>query len=196
MAAVTLADGRVVAMTALRLGDEVVSAPGGATSPIMLFSHRVVGGEHDFVRVAAEPVAAGAGGRTLTLSPGHYVYAVPAGGVATTAAPRLVAAAALVVGDTLRDAAGDALAVTSVTPVRGVGLYNPHTVSGDLIVDGVHVSTLTTAVAPAVARSLLAPLAWAWRVGVSRSGLGGALHASVPAAVLALLPTGESHVEL
>lgn len=183
-------------MAALRLGDEVVSAPGGATSTVFLFSHRLVDGVYDFVRVATAPVATSGAtvGRTLTLSPGHYVYAARAGDA--TGALRLVAAASLLAGDVLRDSTGAALFVVSVIPVRAKGLFNPHTLSGDLVVDGVHVSTLTTAVAPAVARSLLAPLAWAWRAGVSRSGLWGALHGSPPAALLTLLPRGSNHVEL
>lgn len=57
-------------------------------------------------------------------------------------------------------------------------------------------ATYTAAVAPRLARALVAPVAAAWRVGLSRGGLGGVLHGAAPAAVLALLPPGGEPREL
>lgn len=202
-ARVTLADGRVVPMAALRLGDEVVSRPGGETSAVYLFTHRQPGGLHDFLRITATPVAgsgstptAVAQNRTLTLSAGHYVYASVAATGGGGGLARLVTARTLRAGDRLRDAGGAVLVVVSVLPVTAAGLYNPHTLDGGLVVDGVHVSCLTAAVAPWLARALLAPLGWAWRARVGRGGLWGALHHSPPQPVLALLPGGGNTVEL
>ncbi|KAK1858113.1 hypothetical protein I4F81_000726 [Pyropia yezoensis] len=205
-ARVTLADGRVAPMAALRLGDKVVSRPGGEASAVYLFTHRQLGGLHDFLRIVAAPIAGGGASpgegavtrnRTLTLSAGHYVYAAAASAGGDGNGPaRLVTAGALRAGDRLRDAAGTALAVESVSPVTVAGLINPHTLAGELIVDGVHVSCLTAAVAPRLARALLAPLAWAWRAGFGGGCLWAALHHSPPQQVLALLPGGESTVEL
>lgn len=207
-ARVTLADGRVVPIAALRLGDEVVSRPGGEASAVYLFTHRQPGGLHDFLRIVATPVV-GSGGatpavaaltrnRTLTLSAGHYVYAsaVTAGGGDGRGPVRLVTAHALRAGDRLRDVSGADLAVVSVSPVSAAGLYNPHTLTGELVVDGVHVSCLTAAVAPRLATALLEPLRWAWRTGAGRGGLSGALHQTLPRQVLALLPRGGSAAEL
>lgn len=205
-ASVTLADGRVVPMAALQLGDEVVSRPGGEASAVYLFTHRQPEGLHDFLRITAAPVARSGGAptasvavarnRTLTLSAGHYVYASAAAAGGGAGMARLVTARTLRAGDRLRDAGGATLVVVSVLPVTAAGLYNPHTLDGGLVVDGVHVSCLTAAVAPRLARALLAPLSWAWRARVGRGGLWGALHHSPPQPVLALLPGGGNTVEL
>jgi hypothetical protein len=49
-------------------------------------------------------------------------------------------------------------AVVSTTLVEATGLYNPQTIHGDIVVDGIVASTYTTAVDPQVAHGLLAPL--------------------------------------
>lgn len=54
---------------------------------------------------------------------------------------------------------GSPLPVTEVDFVRyDGGLYNPQTVDGDLVVDGIVVSTYTTAVEPNMAHALLTPV--------------------------------------
>ncbi|GAB0490748.1 hypothetical protein MMPV_001985 [Pyropia vietnamensis] len=148
---VTLASGRVVSMRSLRLGDEVVIG-GGRLSTVYAFSH-ADGREavrHPFVRLATTT------GVTLTASPGHYVY------VLDGADRRLVLAAAVRVGDVLPLATGTnhSTVVVGVSRVALPGLYNPHTLDGDIAVDGVVVSTWTVAVPPAVAAAALAPLQW------------------------------------
>ncbi|GAB0495743.1 hypothetical protein MMPV_007048 [Pyropia vietnamensis] len=207
-ARVTLADGRVVPIAALRLGDEVMSRPGGEASAVYLFTHRQPGGFHDFLRIVAAPVAGNDGAvpdaaalarnRTLTLSASHYVYvsAATVGSDGGQGPARLVTAHAVRAGDRLRDASGADLAVVSVSPVSAAGLYNPHTLLGELVVDGVHVSCLTAAVPPRLATVLLEPLRWAWCTGVGRGGLWGALHQTLPRQVLAFLPRGRSAIEL
>ncbi|GAB0490749.1 hypothetical protein MMPV_001986 [Pyropia vietnamensis] len=166
-ASVTLASGRVVSMRSLRLGDEVVIG-GGRLSTVYAFSH-ADGREavrHPFVRLATTT------GVTLTASPGHYVY------VLDGADRRLVLAAAVRVGDVLPLATGTnhSTVVVGVSRVALPGLYNPHTLDGDIAVDGVVVSTWTVAVPPAVAAAALAPLRWllsyspdAAAVGVART---------------------------
>jgi hypothetical protein len=58
--------------------------------------------------------------------------------------------------------------------VRGVGLYNPQTLHGDIVVDGVRASTYTEAVDPVFAHAVLAPVRAVYRwFGVEVGGMDG-----------------------
>lgn len=70
----------------------------------------------------------------------------------------LVAAGRIRVGDGLETAAGVASRVTQTSREYGSGLYNPQTLDGEIVVDGILASTYTTAVAPATAHAWLAPV--------------------------------------
>jgi len=174
-AAVEFADGRVVAMADLKFGDKVRVAAGdvpAAFSPVFWFTRRLPTEPCAYVRLGL------ADGGALVASAGHYVYA----------GERLVAAAAVAIGDTLQVVAPGggwtAVTVPSVSRVDAAGLYNRQTLHGDVIVDGVRASTFTVAVAPAGASKLLTPLRAVYRstgrsVGAFQGG-GGALSALVP----------------
>lgn len=173
-ASVMLASGQAVPMRALRLGDEVATG-GGRVSIVYAFSH-ADGREavrHPFVRLAT------AAGVSLTASPGHYVYVL--GGMDR----QLVPAAAVRVGDVLPLATGNGSAVVEVSRVALPGLYNPHTLDGDIVVDGVVVSTWTVAVPPAVAAAALAPLRWL--VGGTAGGRAAGMALGVSQAVEAVV---------
>lgn len=163
-ATVQLESGTRVRMDQLRVGDQVLVA-GGRFSPVFMFTHRTAaraaGGGYTQLRTA--------GGLSLTATDGHYVQ---------TAGRGLVAAGAVRVGDALvrggADAAADA--VVAAGPARARGLYNPHTLDGTLVVDGVVASAYTTALAPGAAHVALAPLRVAYRAAglwtsVMESGL-------------------------
>jgi len=173
-ATVELRDGRTVAMADLAVGDAVRVAPGStdaAFSRVFMFTHKRPTGTYPMVTLTT------GGGVTLTATRGHYVYANG----------RATAAAAVVVGDALTLASGADAAVTAVGRSVGVGLYNPQTLHGDVVVDGVRASTYTTAVAPGVAAALLAPL----RAAYTLTGYSSAaLHGGGAARVVALLPRG------
>jgi hypothetical protein len=98
---------------------------------------------------------------TLVLTEGHFLYANGT----------LVAAEKVQMGDTVVTEGGTTAVVTVVTRgVKGKGLYNPNTVHGDIVVEGVVVSTYTTSLSPAVAHALLWPMRTAWKVtGVDTS---------------------------
>lgn len=175
-----------VAMAALRLGDRVrVSAT--AYEPVVLFSHRDAAATGDYVALTT------AAGRVLVATVGHLVY------TASAAAPggwALTRAGSVAVGDVLPlvEAAADAAApapadggrVVAVAPAAAAGLYNPHTPSGDLVVDGVRVSAYTTAVPVRVARSLLVPVSAAASCGLVREATAGRfLAGGAPAAAAA-----------
>lgn len=178
-AMVRRADGTAVRLADVAVGDALRVGGGGAVSDVYMWSHRLPAGRHPFVRLRT------ADGGALTASPGHLVYA---NGERTPAS-------AVAVGDTLPAVAADG----SVTPARVVavervveaGLYHPHTLHGDLLVDGYVVSTWTTAVPVAAARAALAPAAALYRatgrsVGWLHGGGGGWVDAARSAAVAAL----------
>ncbi|GAB0490043.1 hypothetical protein MMPV_001273 [Pyropia vietnamensis] len=149
-----------VAVRDLTHGMAVRDGVDGSTSasPIYLFSHRTP----DVGPAGADVVTlTTVGGLRLTITPGHLVYAIPRARGAS-AAPSLVAAGDVAVGDALVTANGSSVAVTSsrlsvVTRAAAAGLYAPHSVSGSLVVDGLRVSCYTTAVHSVVAAAALAP---------------------------------------
>ncbi|GAB0490489.1 hypothetical protein MMPV_001726 [Pyropia vietnamensis] len=174
-AKVQLSDGSHVPLHALPVGASVRVAAGiheGAHSAVIGWSHKVDGVQSEFVAVTH---TAG----KLLLSPGHYVYV---GGVAVTA--RSVRP-----GDVLMLGDGGVASVTGVGREVAVGLYNAHTAHGDVVVDGVVVSTYTDAVHPVVAHALLAPVRLAVRLGVV-DPLGSWLHDPSPW-LSALAPRGK-----
>lgn len=206
-ATVVTAAGRVTPLADLLSGEAVavaVAAPGGSrrpslgTSPVFLWSHRSAGGRHPFVRLSTAQHG------SLVLSAGHLVYvdgvAVPAGSVAVGDILAAVAAPsgpACVAGlSTTKAACGVAAPflvaapVTRVTRVWAAGLYHPHTLTGEPLVDGFHVSAMTTAVgggrtataALGVAARVYGLVGWAWG-GLEASEWGRAAAASVLAAL-------------
>ncbi len=83
--------------------------------------------------------------QTITLSPNHYIYANS----------KLVAASAVVLGDVLIAAAGSEVTVVAVSQERSTGLFNLHTLQGDIVVSGAKASSYTAVVDRTLAHSLL-----------------------------------------
>lgn len=137
-------------MRDVAIGDELHVGE-GAFSPVFAFTHRDADAKHTYTRLTTESGAA------LTLTSSHYLYSNGA----------LVSASSVRAGDILTLASGVTSPVASVGRVKGTGLYNPQTVSGDIVVDGILASTYTTAVEPALAHAALAPLR-----ALARAGLG------------------------
>ncbi len=50
---------------------------------------------------------------------------------------------------------GYEVSVVAVSQERGNGLFNPHTLQGDIVVNGIKASSYTAVVAPTPAHSLL-----------------------------------------
>lgn len=158
-ATVQLESGAVKTMAELALGDRVLVAR-GHFSDVFMFTHSVPSAVHDFVKIST------ASGAQLTVTKGHYVYVNGA----------LAVAGSIKAGDELVLASGLGANVTAVSNVKLPGLYNPQTVHGDIVVDGVCASTYTTAVDAAVAHSMLSPLraayhAFGWTTSALNSGL-------------------------
>lgn len=101
---------------------------------------------------------------SIRLSPGHYIYVFPdyvhryPNAEQSCQYPQLFAADAVRPGDALLSPSNSPLPVTSVDYVQARGLFNPHSLNGDLVVSGVRVSCYTRAVSPAVAHFALMPI--------------------------------------
>jgi len=210
-ATVVTAAGVVTRMDALAVGTAVVTGRGGATSPVFAFSHADPAGTArawvtlttaaggltltpgHYVPVRRRGGGAAAAPRLVAaaaIAVGDAVQHVPPPPPRASSAAAAAAAAAngstCAVGGAA--AAGGGWVVVTHTRVTAAagrrGLYNPHTLDGWLVVDGVVTSTYTTAVAPAVAEAALAAAraAYRWGAGAAVGGrllpaLGGA---SVP----------------
>lgn len=162
-ARVSLADGRTAAMTELRIGDRVAVEPKTDAkhitqhSPIILFSHRLTPSStlFPFLNITLDNSA------SLLISDNHYVYVDHSA---------LMLPARLVRQRThrVRIADGSLRRVMKVRRTFARGLYAPQTAHGDIVVDGVVVSTYTTDVHPTFAHHvLLAPVRLAHRLGLS-----------------------------
>lgn len=164
-----ITDRGVIHMNELRLGDNV-RVSNGKFSPVFMFTHRLRHTQHHFVHITA------ASGATIALTPSHYLVVNGA----------LRAASAVVIGDTLTLADGTSSAVVSINMEKGVGLYNPQTIEGSIIVDGILASTYTSAIEPRAAHSLLAPMraAYGW-LGVATAAFDAGADS-----IASLLPKG------
>ena len=115
-----------------------------------MFTHRNGDVQASFVKVSVE------GSRQpLRLTAGHYLYVNG----------KLQTARTVKVGDTVQLAAGAASNVTGVAREWSAGLFNPNTLHGDIIVDGVLASTYADSLAPALWHALQWPLRTMYRVG-------------------------------
>lgn len=146
-ATVELQSGEVKRMDSLSVGD-TVKVGAREYSPVFCFTHKTADVQSWFVKIETQT------GHAISLTPGHYIYA---NGV-------LVAAGEVRVGDVLQLGDGTTSVVKRIGRETGEGLYNPQTVNGNVVVNGIQASTYTTAVEPSFAHALLAPLRSAFKV--------------------------------
>jgi Hint module len=127
-------------MDELSVGDSVKVGP-KLYSKIFMFTHKSKEVKDEFVEIST------ASGATLVLTGGHYI---PVEG-------SLVPAWSVRVGSLVRLGDGQSDEVTSTRTVSGSGLYNPQTLQGNIVVNGIIASTYTTAIDPLLAHAVLAP---------------------------------------
>lgn len=148
-AKVELADGSLVLMEELKIGD-MVRDSSGSTSRVLLFTHADAGVKSEFVVIHTSTAQ-------VALSASHFIYR----------SEELVPAAAIEVGDevtVVKPRSNEAVKAHVVKVEREVlsGLYNPQTASGSIVVswhgEGILTSTYTTAIPPVTAHALLGPL--------------------------------------
>jgi len=140
-AQVDLASGEAIRMADLQVG-QVVKVDDTTTSEVFLFTHQE--SENSLYPFIQLITADGA----LTLSEGHFVYVNDG----------LQMASNVKIGDNLMRLDGNTSAVTDIKSLELPGLYNPHTLHGDIGIDGFKVSTYTAAIDPVLSHLLLAPL--------------------------------------
>ncbi|KAJ8902199.1 hypothetical protein NDN08_006607 [Rhodosorus marinus] len=172
-AVVTLEDGTTKAMDGLEAGDTVLGGH-GEYSDVFGFSHRDSTEFGKFVRLQTST-------NFIELSPNHYLVV----------GDKLVAAKDVKVGDEISLANGDLTTVTAVHRVQLKGVYNPHTMSGDIVVNGVITSTYTQTVNPSLAKLLLLFPKALYKLGL-REPLGSLLYKTVPDAIVRWIPRGPS----
>jgi hypothetical protein len=137
---VELNDGSAVRMDALKVGHSVRVGP-KEHSEVFMFSHQYTDAQATFVQLQTATSA-------IQLTADHYLYVNGKAAQAST----------VKVGDFLETADGKPAAVSGVTTVRATGLYNPHTIQGDIIVNGFRTTTYTDAINPILAHAMLAPV--------------------------------------
>lgn len=141
-----LESGSTRRMDQLAIGDRVLTSP-GVFSDVFAWTH------HDPLHTSPGYVHISTlSSHDLTVTAGHFVYAN--GGA--------IPADAVRIGDTMMSANGTCTRVVSVQRVTSRGLFNPQTLDGNIVVDGLACSTYTAAVAPGAAHALLAPLRMAY----------------------------------
>lgn len=140
-ALVRLESGLMKRMDQVQIGDSVLVAP-GVFSEVFMFTHRLADIKTNFVTLHMSS------GSQLSLTSGHLLYVDG----------QLLPARKVRTGSALHLADGSMSYVAAVTRAAKSGLYNPQTIHGDIVVNGIITSTYTTAVRPVVAHALLAPL--------------------------------------
>jgi len=144
-------------------------------SDVYMFSHRIAAKEvqAEFVHITTDS------GKDITLTPNHYLYVNGA----------LAVASVVRVGDKLTTGAGEPTTVRSTERVWAAGLYNPHTMDGDIVVDGIRASTYTSDVAPGLAHAALWPVRMLHSLG--KDVVGDAFNAGSEL-IAAVMPDGKA----
>jgi Hint module len=146
-AMVELESGARRRMDKIKIGDRVKVGL-GEFSEVFMFTHKTHTWIYDFVKITTSS------GHSVSLTGGHYIHVN--GGLA--------AASLVAVGDMLQLGTGEATKVTAVTCVQSAGIYNPQTLHGDIVVDGIRASTYTTAVEPRLAHAGLGAFRSLYRI--------------------------------
>ena len=158
----TLPSGATKPMSELCIGDSVLAVrPDGTTffDQIYMFGHKDVSVSASFVKIET------ASGKFLRLSHDHYVPVVRSG------KDEVIASAEAQVGDLVHVTASKNLLavqmdrVVKISIIQDVGLFNPYTLRGSIVVDGVVASSHS---------------------GSALDGVFKALHISIPVGYQAL----------
>lgn len=168
-ASIELPKGESKSMDQLTIGDKI-HVGAGEYSEVYYFSTEMSETTSKFVELSTEKAA-------LQLTPGHYLYVNG----------KLAQASSVQVGDELTLADGSKSAVVAVGTKWGPGLYNPHTMSGDIVVDGVLTSTYTDAVHPKLAHALLFPLRKMYESGLTFGAGFSAVTKGLPSWILEVI---------
>jgi len=142
---VKMADGSEKRMKELRIGDQVKTSVGN--DEVFLFTHKMESRLAEFVHLEVKE------NRFIRLSKQHLI-------VVDNRKTSLVAAEDVKVGDFLmftENESTERVQVIKKSIVKDIGVYHPHTLSGELIVNGFLVSSYSTLLTPSVSNVLLLP---------------------------------------
>ncbi|KAI0560600.1 hypothetical protein FGB62_107g014 [Gracilaria domingensis] len=171
---VRMRNGTSLPLSRLKAGHEVLVSE-KAISKVFLFTHKEVHGVYNFIEITSDD------NQTITLTPGHYIYANN----------QRVAAYVVREGDMLRTVEGPSR-VRTLRYVKSRGLVAPHTLHGDIVVNGIIASTYTMALNPILAHSALTPLRYLVKVKLSVEPLRGLLYYGISPRIASWLPSGRS----
>lgn len=151
---VVLKSGATKLVRDIQLGDEVAVGQ-GKFSPVFMFTHRDPHFEAVFslIRVSTTGLSNSDSFADLKVTTTHFVHAKRG----------LLEAGRITTDDELLLANGKWSQVINISTFIDRGVFNPQTLHGDIVVDGVRVSTFTSTVNMNTAHSLLAPLRAAYR---------------------------------
>lgn len=146
-AKVILKSGASKKMSELEIGDSVLVSK-KVFSKVFSFTHRDYNITYKFVRIFVEDST------YIDMSPGHYIY--------VNKEREVKEAQNVKIGEYLVKTSGENLRVSSITNVWKSGLFNPHTMQGDISVNSFITTTYTDAVSDFAAHSMLLPLRFAF----------------------------------
>jgi desert hedgehog len=146
-ATVELADGSTKRMDQIAVGDSI-KVGRNIYSEVYMFTHKTSDEVNKFVKIGT------ASGGQLIISSGHYIRL--SNGYA--------AAGQITIGDVVVLGSGEATVVVNIANTVASGLFNPQTLQGDIVVDGILCSTYTTAVEPSIAHMGLSPVRALYRL--------------------------------
>lgn len=172
-ATIELQSGKVIRMDELHIGDRVRVSE-FKFSDVYMFSHRdETSAPSVYLRVTAGEVS-------VVMTEGHYLHVKR-----KSSNPILVQALHVVVGDNVELGSGLWKPVTDVSTVSAQGLFNPHTIDGSIVVDGIRTSTFTNAIAFRTSQALLSPIRALYNVGgIGERQMGSFLRRGVPSGLL------------
>jgi len=153
IATVELESGEFVPMDMVQTGDRVRVRFNGETSfsEVFFFTHRMPERVSTYVQLDST-----CGREPVLISPRHYIHVGHIG--------QLKTAEEVQIGDLLISTRGPICEVVSTALVEHRGVYNPHTLQGDIVVNGFLASTYTSLVPPKIAHALLAPIRMLYNV--------------------------------
>lgn len=131
----------------LQVGDKV-QIGASSFSTVFMFTHRDPSVTADFVRITTHA------NQSVVVTHSHYIHT----------ARRLLKASDVRVDDFAILADGSPIRIASVTSLKSIGIYNPQTTHGNIVVDGLLISTYTGCFDTPVAHSLLSPLRALYRI--------------------------------
>jgi len=150
-AKVQLANNKSKTLDELTIGDKV-HVGAGQFSEVYYFSTQLSEVTSKFVKISTSQTST-----PLLLTARHYLYVNG----------ELLEARSVKVGDMLTLGDGSKAEVEDVSSAWAPGLFNPHTMTGDIVIDGVLTSTYTEAVHPTLAHALLMPLRTLYQAGMT-----------------------------